>query len=184
MMAIIFAETGAMIFFLPGDSLLVTAGSLCGQSQVRLSLPDERRNCRWDGDLGRRAVVLDWQKTGPALFSRPKSRLFNPEHIRQAHAFYEKHGGKTIIIARFMPILRTFVPVVAGIGAMTYRRFALYNVIGAVSWVCLDDAARLLLGSLFEHSEAHRAGHHRRRVFFRSCWQVIAFARMKLGAGG
>src|SRR5262249_43596257 len=75
------------------------------------------------------------RKAGPALFNRPRSRFFNPEHLRRAHAFYEKHGGKTIILARFMPIVRTFPPVVAGMGRMDYRRFVAFNVFGGAGWV-------------------------------------------------
>ena len=75
------------------------------------------------------------RKTGPALFKRPKSLFFNPDHLRRAHDFYERHGGKTIILARFMPIIRTFAPVVAGVGEMDYRRFVSFNVIGGVLWV-------------------------------------------------
>ena len=135
MMAIIFAETGAMVFFLPGDSLLVTAGVFAANPKYGLDLLQMNVVLSVMAVLGDAVSYYIGRRTGPALFNRPKSRLFNPEHIKQAHAFYEKHGGKTIIIARFMPILRTFVPVAAGIGAMTYRRFALYNIIGAVSWV-------------------------------------------------
>jgi membrane-associated protein len=131
---IVFAETGLLVgFFLPGDSLLVTAGVFAGAGQldiVHLNLV-----------LIAAAIVGDtvgyWfgRKTGPALFRRPKSLLFNPDHLRRAHDFYEKHGGKTIVIARFMPIIRTFAPIVAGMGRMTYRRFLLFNVFGGALWV-------------------------------------------------
>ncbi len=72
-------------------------------------------------------------RAGPALFTRPKSLFFNPEHLRRAHDFYEKHGGKTIMLARFMPIIRTFAPVVAGMGRMNYRRFLSFNVFGGIA---------------------------------------------------
>lgn len=134
MTAIIFAETGLMIgFFLPGDSLLVTAGVFAAMGQLNI----------WavNGLLIVAAIVGDtvgyWfgRRVGPALFTRPKSLLFNPDHLRRAHDFYEKHGGKTIILARFMPIVRTFAPVVAGMAKMEYRRFVSFNVIGGVAWV-------------------------------------------------
>ncbi len=134
MTAIVFAETGLMVgFFLPGDSLLVTAGVFAANG--RLSI--------WwlNVLLVAAAIVGDtvgyWigRKAGPALFNRPRSRFFNPAHLRRAHDFYEKHGGKTIIIARFMPIVRTFAPVVAGMGKMEYHRFLSFNVFGGLLWV-------------------------------------------------
>lgn len=130
---IIFLETGALVFFLPGDSLLVVAGLYASDGIIDiwgllLVLP----LCAIAGD-----ATSYWigQRTGPAIFSRPKSLLFNPDHVIAARDFYEKHGGKAIIIARFMPLVRTFVPVVAGIAGMPYRRFAIYNVIGGFAWV-------------------------------------------------
>lgn len=133
LMLIIFVETGALVFFLPGDSLLVTAGLYAARGsldilQLNLLLIPM-------AILGDAVSYFIGKKTGPALFSRPRSRFFNPQHLRDAHAFYEKHGGKTIIIARFMPIFRTFVPVVAGAAEMGYSRFAVYNIIGGVGWV-------------------------------------------------
>ncbi len=134
MTAVVFAETGLMVgFFLPGDSLLVTAGVFAAAGYfdiVWLNVP-----------LILAAVVGDtvgyWigRQAGPALFNRPRSRFFNPDHLRRAHDFYEKHGGKTIILARFMPIVRTFAPVVAGMGRMAYRRFIAFNVFGGIGWV-------------------------------------------------
>ncbi|HTD53206.1 MAG TPA: VTT domain-containing protein [Thermoanaerobaculia bacterium] len=134
MTAIVFAETGLMVgFFLPGDSLLVTAGVFAATGQF---------NILWlNVILITAAIVGDtvgyWigRKAGPALFKRPRSRFFNPAHLRRAHDFYEKHGGKTIILARFMPIVRTFAPVVAGMGRMNYRRFVAFNVFGGAGWV-------------------------------------------------
>ena len=130
---IIFLETGALVFFLPGDSLLVVAGLYASDGIVdiwalNLVLP----LCAIAGD-----ATSYWigQRAGPAIFSRPKSLLFNPEHVIAARDFYEKHGGKAIIIARFMPVVRTFVPVVAGIAGMPYRRFVTYNIIGGFAWV-------------------------------------------------
>jgi membrane-associated protein len=135
--AIIFAETGMLIgFFLPGDSLLVTAGLLASQPD-RFSL-----NVYMLGLLLSIASILGntvgyyvGKITGPRLFNRENSLLFNKKHLFRAHEFYERHGGKTIILARFMPIVRTFVPVVAGMAQMEYRRYTLYNVIGGLAWI-------------------------------------------------
>lgn len=184
MMAIIFAETGAMIFFLPGDSLLVTAGVFAANPSYGLSMWQMNVALSLMAILGDALSYTIGKKTGPALFNRPKSWLFNPEHIRQAHAFYEKHGGKTIIIARFMPILRTFVPVVAGIGAMTYRRFAIYNVIGAVSWVVSMTLLGFFLGSLFPSIPKRIELVIIVVVFLSILPAVVAFVRMKLGKQG
>jgi membrane-associated protein len=131
---IIFMETGAMVFFLPGDSLLVTAG-LYAATTGKLSLlwlnllliP-----CAICGDA---VSYFIGSKTGPTLFSRPRSRIFRPEHALAAKAFYDRHGGKAIIMARFMPVLRTFVPVIAGVAEMPYRRFATFNIVGNISWI-------------------------------------------------
>ena len=134
MTLIVFAETGLMVgFFLPGDSLLVTAGVFAAQGKLNIWL--------LMGVLVVAAIVGDtvgyWigHKAGPALFRRPKSLLFNPKHLRRAHDFYEKYGGQTIILARFMPVVRTFAPVVAGMGGMEYRRFLSFNVFGGFLWV-------------------------------------------------
>ena len=133
---IIFAETGLLIgFFLPGDSLLVTAGLLASQPDFGLNV--------WilGGILNIAAIVGNstgyhiGKAAGPRIFTREDSLLFNKKHLLRAHAFYEKHGGKTIILAQFMPIVRTFVPVVAGVGAMSYRSFITYNVVGAILWI-------------------------------------------------
>lgn len=134
MTLIVFAETGLFVgFFLPGDSLLVTAGVFAARGDINI----------WSLNilLVVAAIIGDtvgyWvgRRTGPALFSRPKSLFFNPAHLRRAHDFYEKHGGKTIILARFMPIVRTFAPVVAGMAGMNYRRFISFNVFGGFLWV-------------------------------------------------
>jgi membrane-associated protein len=134
--AIIFAETGLLVgFFLPGDSLLVTAGLLASQPRFGL-------NAWWLGLLLTAASILGnavgyaiGRLSGPRLFTREESLLFKPRYLRQAHDFYERHGGKTVIIARFMPIVRTFVPVVAGAANMDLRRYTLYNVVGGVLWI-------------------------------------------------
>jgi membrane-associated protein len=130
---IVFLETGAMVFFLPGDSLLVTAGVYCAAS--KLSLLTLNAILIPAAILG--PVLSYWigAKAGPMLFNRPRSKFFRPEHVKLAHEFYEKHGGKALVIARFMPIMRTFVPIVAGIAGMSYARYAFYTVIGATGWV-------------------------------------------------
>ena len=147
MTAIVFAETGLMIgFFLPGDSLLVTAGVFAATGQLNI----------WtlNAVLIVAAIVGDtvgyWfgRRVGPALFKRPKSLLFNPDHLRRAHDFYEKHGGKTIILARFMPIIRTFAPIVAGMGQMEYRRFLSFNVFGGLLWVISMTGIGYFLGQI------------------------------------
>ena len=130
---IIFLETGALIPFLPGDSLLVVAGLYAGQGSLSIVLLNiVLPLCAMAGDAMSYAIG---KQLGPRLFSRPKSRFFDPAHLKAAHAFYEKHGGKAIIIARFVPIVRTYVPVIAGVAQMPYKRFGLYNVIGGAAWV-------------------------------------------------
>jgi membrane-associated protein len=133
--AIIFAETGLLVgFFLPGDSLLVTAGLLAATTGAL--------NVWWLGLLltvasiiGNTAGYAIGQTAGPRLFTREDSLFFNKKHLYRAHEFYERHGGKTVIIARFMPIVRTFVPVVAGMANMGYRRYTMFNVAGGLAWI-------------------------------------------------
>ena len=133
---IIFTETGLLIgFFLPGDSLLVTAGLLASQ-------PDFGLNVYMLGTILSIAAIVGDQvgysigrATGPRIFTREDSLFFHKKHLIRAAEFYEKHGGKTIIIARFMPIVRTFAPVVAGAANMNYRRFVMFNVVGGIFWV-------------------------------------------------
>ena len=145
--AIVFTETGLLVgFFLPGDSLLVTAGVVAAAGHL---------NIWWlNALLAVAAVVGDsvgyaigW-RLGPRLFTRPRSRLFNPRHVERTRAFYARYGAKTIVIARFVPIVRTFAPVVAGVGQMEYRRFVFYNVAGGVGWVTSMTWAGFLLGQV------------------------------------
>jgi membrane-associated protein len=145
MAAIVFAETGLMVgFFLPGDSLLVTAGVFAARGDLSISsLNAVVMLAAVAGDatgywIGRRA--------GRALYSRPDSLLFRREHLLRTHEFYERHGGKTIVIARFMPIVRTFAPVVAGAADMTYRHFAVYNIAGGVLWAASMSLTGYFLG--------------------------------------
>jgi len=147
MPAIVFAETGLMVgFFLPGDSLLVTAGVFAAAGKLNIwSLNALLMAAAVAGDT---AGYWFGRRVGPALFKRPKSLLFNPDHLRRAHDFYEKHGGKTIIIARFMPVIRTFAPIVAGMGEMEYRRFLSFNVFGGLLWVISMTGIGYFLGRI------------------------------------
>ncbi len=134
--AIVFAETGLLVgFFLPGDSLLVTAGLLASQPGFGLNVYLLGLILSIAAIIGDSVGYAIGRSTGPRIFTRENSVLFNRKHLQRAHAFYEKHGGKTIIIARFMPIVRTFAPVVAGVADMQYRTFIAYNVIGGLAWV-------------------------------------------------
>ena len=143
--AIVLTETGLLVgFFLPGDSLLITAGLVAAAGGL---------NIWWlDAILVIAAVTGDsvgyaiGARLGPRLFTRPKSLVFNPRHVERTRTFYARHGPKTIVIARFVPIIRTFAPVVAGVGAMEYRRFLLYNMAGGVGWVISMTWAGFLLG--------------------------------------
>jgi membrane-associated protein len=133
---VIFAETGLVITpFLPGDSLLFVAGTFAGLGSLKVF---------WLFILLSIAAILGdtinyWlgHFIGPKIFNRENVRFLNKKYLEQAHRFYEKHGGKTIIIARFIPIIRTFAPFVAGIGKMTYPRFLTYNIIGGIFWIAI-----------------------------------------------
>lgn len=134
MILIVFSETGLMVgFFLPGDSLLVTAGIFAARGDLNIMtlIP-----CLILAAVaGNGTGYFIGKKAGQALYSRPNSLLFRREHLVRTHEFYERHGGKTIILAQFMPIVRTFAPVVAGAADMTYRRFATFNIVGAILWI-------------------------------------------------
>jgi membrane-associated protein len=132
---VVFAETGLLIgFFLPGDSLLFTAGFLASQGFFGLDIRWVVIGCFIAAVAGNATGYSIGRRFGRSLFRRPESLLFKPDHLLRAEAFFEEHGGKAIILAQFIPIIRTFTPVVAGIGALPYRRFALFNVVGAVLW--------------------------------------------------
>ena len=143
---IVFLETGAMVFFLPGDSLLFMAGLFAGNGDLNifalwaLLIPA--------AVIGDATSYMIGARVGPALFNKPESRFFKPAHMKAAHDFYERHGGKAIIMARFMPIVRTFVPVVAGIGKMPYRRFAMFNAVGGMLWVMSMTVMGYFLGQV------------------------------------
>ncbi len=143
--AIVFAESGLLVgFFLPGDSLLFTAGLLA--SKGTLNLPVIMVGCAVAAIVGDQVGYAIGRKAGPALFNRPDSRLFKRKNVDRAHTYFEKNGPKTVILARFLPVIRTFVPVVAGVGEMQYRRFVTFNVIGGVLWACGVTLAGDLLG--------------------------------------
>lgn len=145
LVAIVFTETGLLVgCFLPGDSLLITAGLLAAAGHLNLG---------WLFVLLSVAAVVGdgvgyaiGYRAGPVVFTRPKSWLFNPRHVERTREFYARHGARTIVIARFVPIIRTFAPVVAGVGQMKYRRFLSYNVFGGVGWVLSMTSAGYILG--------------------------------------
>lgn len=146
---IIFCETGLVVTpFLPGDSLLFVAGALA-------ALPGNPMNVHLivlsliiAAIIGDASNYLIGRFFGEKLFSNPKSRIFKQSYLEKTHHFYEKHGGKTIILARFVPIVRTFAPFVAGMGHMSYRHFAAFNVVGGILWVALFSYAGFFFGGL------------------------------------
>lgn len=154
MAVIIFAETGLLIgFFLPGDSLLVSAGLLGSQGYIDVWLLGLILSVA--AVLGDTVGYAIGKASGPHLFTRQESLLFNRKHLLRAHEFYARHGGKTIVIARFMPIIRTFAPVVAGMGEMEYSRFLAYNLIGGVTWVWSMLLIGYFLGRTFPGVSKH-----------------------------
>lgn len=145
--AIIFAESGLLIgFFLPGDSLLFTAGLLASQDKFGLSLPVLLVGCFVAAVAGDQVGYAFGKRVGPALFQRPQSRLFHPEHLKKAQSYFDKNGPKTIMLARFIPIVRTFAPIVAGMGSMPYRTFVAYNIAGGFVWSVGVTSAGYVLG--------------------------------------
>ena len=145
--AIVFAETGLLIgFFLPGDSLLFTAGFLAAGGHLNITLMLVLVTVA--AIVGDQVGYLIGYKTGSRIFQREDSRFFKREHLLRTQAFYEKHGGKTIILARFVPIVRTFAPVVAGVAMMEYKRFVTYNVVGGFAWVWSMGLGGYLLGNI------------------------------------
>jgi len=154
LVAIVFTETGLLVgFFLPGDSLLVTAGLVAAAGGLDI----------WplNGLLMAAAIAGDsvgyyiGARTGPRIFTREKSCFFAREHLIRTKRFYERHGGKTIVLARFIPIIRTFAPVVAGVGQMAYGRFLFFNVFGGIGWVASMTWAGYLLGRSFPNIDRH-----------------------------
>ena len=144
--AIVFAETGLLVgFFLPGDSLLFVVGVVAGAG--KLDLVTVMVLLCIAAIVGDGVGYLLGRQAGPAIFDRPSSRWFKREHLVRTQEFYEKHGGKTIIYARFIPIIRTFAPFVAGVAKMNYARFLSFNVFGGIGWVVLLTMLGYLLGN-------------------------------------
>lgn len=151
---IIFAETGLLIgFFLPGDSLLVTAGLLASAGMLdivwlnALLIPA--------AIIGDATGYMIGYRSGKRLLNRPDSRFFKRSHVEKTQEFYAKHGGKTIVLARFVPLVRTFAPVVAGIAQMPYKEFALYNVFGGIFWIASTTLLGYFLGNLIPDIEKY-----------------------------
>ncbi len=146
---ILFCETGLVVTpFLPGDSLLFAVGALASIDGSPLSLPLLLGLLTVAAVFGDAVNYAIGARVGPAVFSRENSRWLNKRHLTRTHEFYERYGGQTIIIARFMPVIRTFAPFVAGVGAMGYGRFAMFNIVGGVAWVCLFILAGYLFGNV------------------------------------
>lgn len=144
---IVFSETGLLVgFFLPGDSLLFTVGVVAGAGQLDIALIIGLLICA--------SMIGDWsgymigRRTGPAVFNRPDSRFFKQEYLTRTQMFYEKHGGKTIIYAKFVPIIRTFAPFVAGVANMKYSRFLAFDIFGGIGWVTTMTLAGYFLGGI------------------------------------
>jgi membrane-associated protein len=161
--AIIFAETGLLFgFFLPGDSLLFTAGALVGTGLLKAPapLPDDPVTGIVTLCLALMVAAIGgdnvgyWfgRKTGPKLFEREESRIFKRSHLLKTQAFYEKHGGKTLIMARWMPFARTFAPIIAGVSQMPYAKYIPFSIIGGVTWI----TSMCTLGFLFGNNEFAR----------------------------
>lgn len=144
---IVFLESGLLIgFFFPGDSLLFTAGFLASQGYLDIKILI--LGCFFFAVLGDTIGFQIGKKLGPKIFTKDSSFFFQKKHLETAQKFYEKHGGKTIILARFIPVVRAFAPVVAGVGKMDYRKFVLFNLVGGILWAIGVTLAGYYLGSL------------------------------------
>lgn len=178
---IIFSETGLMVgFFLPGDSLLVTAGVFAAGGLLNIYVLVPLLMCA--AVLGNATGYWIGKRAGQALYSRPNSFFFRREHLVKTHEFYERHGGKTIILAQFMPIVRTFAPVVAGAAGMTYRRFATFNVVGAVCWITSMTLTGFYLGRAIPNIEKRIHLVVAVVIFLSLLPGIISLLRAKLGA--
>ena len=176
---IVFSETGLMVgFFLPGDSLLVTAGLFAAKGVLNIAILIPMLICC--AVAGNATGYLIGRTIGPRLFKKEDSFLFKKKHLIKTQQFYEKHGGKTIILAQFIPVLRTFAQVVAGVAQMQYRKFFSFNVVGAVSWI----ASMLLIGyalmKVFPGVEKHINVVILIVIFLSMLPGIIEFARAKM----
>ena len=146
---IVFAESGLLVgFFLPGDSVLFTVGMLIARDELSTPLPVAAVLIGLAAVTGDQVGYLIGRRVGPALFRRPDSRLFKQEYVEQAHEFFEKYGPRSIILARFVPVVRTFTPVIAGVSRMNYRLFITYNIVGGVVWGCGITVLGFYLGKI------------------------------------
>jgi membrane-associated protein len=150
----VFSETGLLVgFFLPGDSLLVTAGLFAARGEMDIVLLNVLLMIA--AVTGDATGYLIGAKAGHALYNRPQSRWFRRDHLIKTKEFYERYGGITIVLARFMPFARTFAPVVAGVAEMTYRRFAVFNIAGGIGWVLSMTLTGYFLGRMIPGIERH-----------------------------
>ena len=178
---IIFSETGLMVgFFLPGDSLLVTAGVFAAGGLLNIYTLVPLLLCA--AVCGNATGYWIGKRAGQALYNRPNSFFFRREHLIKTHEFYERHGGKTIILAQFMPIVRTFAPVVAGAAQMTYRRFATFNLVGAVLWINSMTLTGFFLGRAIPNLERRIHLVVAAVIFLSILPGLIAWLRSKLQA--
>ncbi len=146
LLIIIFAESGLLVgFFLPGDSLLFTAGLLSSQGHLA-PLPVILVGCFLAAVAGDQVGYVFGSRVGPSLFRRPDSKIFKQEYVEKARAYFERHGSKTIVLARFVPIVRTFAPILAGVGDMQYRTFVTFNVLGGLLWAVGVTSLGYILG--------------------------------------
>jgi membrane-associated protein len=145
---VVFIETGLLFPLLPGDSLLFTAGALVAQEALDFPLWLLCALLFAAAFLGDQVAYFIGHKVGPRLFRRPDSKIFKQQYIDQTYAYFDKYGGRTVILARFVPIVRTYAPVAAGVGGMRYRTFVSYNVIGALLWGVGVTVLGYLLGTI------------------------------------
>lgn len=152
--AIVFAESGLLLgFFLPGDSLLITAGILAQQGSLHLA--GVMLAVALGAIIGDSTGYVIGRRFGPAVFSRPDSRLFRPEYVERTQAFFERYGGLSLILARFVPVVRTVAPTLAGVGKMSYARFLIYNVVGGLLWATSVPLLGYWLGGLIPHLDRY-----------------------------